>query len=79
MLFRSSTKNEKVQFEWEEEGITITKESYRLTVDNVANNRLTALIAYVVSANDVVDMEILEASFTDVIKALLKEGGRAAC
>ncbi len=74
-----STKNEKVQFEWEEEGITITKESYRLTVDNVANNRLTALIAYVVSANDVVDMEILEASFTDVIKALLKEGGRAAC
>ena len=74
-----STKNEKVQFEWEEEGITVTKESYRLTVDNVANNRLTALIAYVVSANDVVDMEILEASFTDVIKALLKEGGRAAC
>ncbi len=74
-----STKNEKVQFEWEEEGITVTKESYRLTVDNVANNRLTALIAYVVSTNDVVDMEILEASFTDVIKALLKEGGRAAC
>ena len=74
-----STKNEKVQFDWEEEGITVTKESYRLTVDNVANNRLTALIAYVVSANDVVDMEILEASFTDVIKALLKEGGRAAC
>ncbi|MDE7299446.1 MAG: ATP-binding cassette domain-containing protein, partial [Lachnospiraceae bacterium] len=79
-----STKNEKVCFDQAMEsavgeGLAVSEEPYRLTVDGVASDRLPAVVSAVVSQNDVADMSIEEASFTDVIKSLLGEGGRAAC
>ncbi len=70
-----SGKNEEFCFSIKSD-FKVTKKPYYLEVDNVPGDELPAVIRMVVSENNVADINIEEASFTDVIKSLLKEGGR---
>lgn len=73
-----SGKNEELCFSMES-NFGITQKPYYLEVDNVPGDELPAVINKVLSENNVADIRIEEANFTDVIKSLLTEGGRTAC